>query len=118
MSIIDHIYLLESVHHHIEHKSTGTPREFAARLGISERKLYRILDELRDLGAIITYNVERSSYLYSNEVRINIHLRIDQFDSNKTKGGLFSKNVELLPFLAVGGPKLVPDSYWGNSPSP
>jgi DNA-binding Lrp family transcriptional regulator len=117
MSIIDHIYLLERVHHHIEHKSTGTPREFAERLQISERKLYRILDELRDLGAIIAYNTDRSSYIYGNEVSININFRIDQFDKVRTKGGNFSKNIELLPFLAVKRPTIVVDSYW-ESPNP
>jgi DNA-binding Lrp family transcriptional regulator len=111
MSIIDHIYLLERVHHHIEHKSTGTPREFADRLQISERKLYRILDELRDLGAVIDYNAERSSYMYGNEVQLNIHLRINERDKMQTKGGNYSKNIDLLPFLAVRGTRLVSDSY-------
>jgi hypothetical protein len=112
MSLIDHIYLLQHVHDRITHKSTGTPKEFAARLGISERKLYRILDELRDLGAEIVYNVERTSYLYGNEVKLDIHLRINERDQLHTTGGNFSENLDLLPILAVGGRKLVADSYW------
>jgi DNA-binding Lrp family transcriptional regulator len=117
MSIIDHIYLLERVHHHIAHKSSGGPKEFADRLGISERKLYRILDELRDLGAVIDFNADRSSYVYSNDVSIIINLRIDQFDKVSTKGGKFAQNLELLPYLAVKVHKLVVDSYW-ESPNP
>lgn|SRR5688572_25290676 len=111
MSLIDHIYLLQRVHDRIAHKSTGTPKEFADRLGISERKLYRILEELRDLGAIITFNSDRLSYIYINDVSININLRIDHFDKTRMKGGNSSKNFNLLPFLAVSVPKLVSDSY-------
>ncbi len=116
MSLIDHIYLLQSVHHHIEHKSTGTPKDFASRLGISERKLYRVLDELRDVGAEITFSAERSSYIYCNEVKINIYLRIEQNDKVRMKGGSFSKNLDLLPFLAVGCANLDSRINWEESP--
>lgn len=111
MSLIDHLYLLQRVHDRIEHKSTGTPKEFADRLHISERTLYRIMEELKDLGADIAYSTERSSYVYNNEVKINIHLKIGQMDKNQIKGGKSSVYFDPLPILAVRGPILVPDSY-------
>ena len=114
MSYIDYLLLLERIHFHIEHKSTGPAGAFAHRLGISERTLYRILAEMRDMGAIIEYNIDRESFIYGNEVKINIQIQID---ANRTKGGFFSGNLDLLPKLAVEVPKLVPDNYWA-SPNP
>ena len=63
------------------------------------------------------YNANRSSFIYENEVNIQIQIQIDQGDTKRTKGGFSSKNQELLPYLAVEEPKLVPDSYWA-SPNP
>jgi|SRR5690606_39005295 len=117
MSLIDHIFLLERIHDRIAHASTGTPREFAVRLGISERKLYRILDELRDMGAVIVYNAERASYLYENEVDLSIRLTIREDSLKRIKGGAFFKNFGPLPFLAVRALNIVSDNKW-ESPNP
>jgi transcriptional antiterminator len=111
MKIFEHIYLLERVHFHIEHKSTGTPKEFATRLNISERTLYRTIEVLKDLGADIVYSAERSSYVYKNDVKINIHLQIGQIDKSQSKGGNNSINFDPLPYLAVITSIIVPDSY-------
>lgn len=117
MSIINHLFLLQRVHDRIMHKSTGTPQEFADRLNISVRTLYRIMEELKDLGAEIAYSTERSSYVYNNDVKINIHLKIGQLDKNQIKGGKSLVDFEVLPFLAVCDPNLAVDSYWA-SPNP
>lgn len=117
MRFFDYIMLLERIHYHIEHKSTGPARAFAHRLGISERTLYRILADMKDMGALIEYNAERASFMYANEVRIQIQIRINQGSTKQIKGGFFSKNMELLPNLAVEEYKLVSDSYWA-SPNP
>ncbi len=75
MDTIKHIQLLERIHSLILHKSTGTPKQFAKKLNISESTLYRTLEELRDHGAIIIYDSNRPSYIYENEVTINFLLR-------------------------------------------
>jgi CTP-dependent riboflavin kinase len=111
MSYIEQLLLLDRIHYQIEHKSTGPSREFAQRLGISERKLFRILAEMRDMGAVIKYNTDRATFFYMNEVRIDIQIRIDHNNAIRTKGGDFSKNLDLLPFLALRDPIIVLDSY-------
>jgi ribosomal protein S25 len=71
MGLIDHINLLDRIHHHIEHKSTGAPGDFASRLGISQSKLYRILAELRYSGIEIIYDSNRESYVYTGSAKID-----------------------------------------------
>lgn len=52
----------------IRRKSTGTPKELAKKLGISERWLYELLKELRhDLGCPIKYSRSRRSYVYKKK---------------------------------------------------
>ena len=52
----------------IRMKSTGSPKEFADKLGISERSLYDFLDELKyDFDCPIAYCHLRRSYYYTCE---------------------------------------------------
>ncbi len=71
MGIINQIQLLDNIHYKIEHKCTGTPGDFAKRIGVSTSKLYRILAELRDGGVEIRYDNERNSYVYSGNFKID-----------------------------------------------
>ncbi len=52
----------------IRMKATGTPKEFAIKLGISERSLYDFLEELRnDSACPIAYCPLHRSYYYTRE---------------------------------------------------
>ncbi len=86
MGIIEHAQLLEQIHNLIKSKSTGTPSSFASHLNISERTLYRIIEELRDRGADIAFNTARMTYYYRNDVEIKLQVRIGDSGS-KVKGG-------------------------------
>ncbi len=88
MSFFNHIYLLERVHQFIKNKATGKPKDFALRLNISERTLYRVLEELKDRGAIIAYNQERSTYYYLNTVELKFSFQILSDETGVIKGGL------------------------------
>lgn len=70
MRLFSQINLLMQIHFHIEHKRTGTPKAFACRLHLSERSLYRILEELKDMDVNIIYNSIRCSYEYQGAFRI------------------------------------------------
>lgn len=43
-------------------KATGNPQAFARRLRISESTLYRLLKDMKEMGAKIVYNRSRLSY--------------------------------------------------------
>ncbi|MXV50387.1 HTH domain-containing protein [Pedobacter sp. HMF7647] len=60
---------IEAVDFLISARKTGTPTSFARRLNISERALYRLLEEMKELGAPISYCKLRRSYYYTEEGR-------------------------------------------------
>ena len=58
---LDRIALIDRL---IQIKGTGTPRQLAERLGISERTLYETLSLMKERGAPIQYCRVRRSYFY------------------------------------------------------
>ena len=53
----------------IRQKATGTPRELASKIGLSERMIYEYLDLMKQWGAEIRFCKEHQSYLYINNVK-------------------------------------------------
>jgi hypothetical protein len=77
MNFFTYLKTLERVHSLIRRKATGTPTELAARLGMPERNLYRLLSDMKNWGFPIQYCQDRQSYYYSCHVRFNLDLDID-----------------------------------------
>ena len=53
-------------------KATGTPEEFAEKLGIRRSTLFQSLQELREMGVDIKYSYLSQSYYYADGRRIKI----------------------------------------------
>ena len=60
-----YLSLLLQLDQFIRQKGTGSPPEFARKMGISERSLYEYLKVLKDLGAPIKWSRQDRSYYYS-----------------------------------------------------
>ena len=56
----------------IRQKGTGSPPEFARKVGISERSLYEYLKVLKNLGAPIRFSRQDHSYYYAIEGQFHI----------------------------------------------
>jgi hypothetical protein len=54
--------------------STGTPEEFAEKLGIRRSTLFQSLQEMREMGVNIKYSCIRQSYYYADSRRIKVKL--------------------------------------------
>ena len=52
--------------------STGTPHEFADKLGIRRSTLFQSLQEMREMGVDIRYSPNRQTYYYADDRRIRI----------------------------------------------
>ena len=69
----------------IEQEKTGTPKEFAKQLGISERTLNRYLNILRhEYHVDIAYSRINKSYYYKNNVEIIFTIKADEQTCSKT----------------------------------
>ena len=52
----------------IEKKKTGSPKELALKLGIKERMVYNVIDDLRlNLEIGISFSTEENSYVFSDK---------------------------------------------------
>lgn len=70
MSLVRHIERAQRMHRFIKFKRTGTPEEFASKMGVSQSMLYNIINEMKQLGAPIGYCRFRQTYLYIKEVEL------------------------------------------------
>ena len=55
MNFIKQIERLQILSKLIEDQNTGSPKDLSARLGISRRQLYSLVEELKDLGLDISF---------------------------------------------------------------
>ena len=62
MKIIDALNKLSLFSKLVEQESTGTPSEFAKRLGISRTSLYDLIDELKSYNIKIVYSRKRKTF--------------------------------------------------------
>lgn len=70
MTFIDRINKMEQIDQLIRLKATGSAREFANKLLISESSLYRFLDDLKKLGAEIKFDHSINSYRYQDPQKL------------------------------------------------
>ena len=79
----------------LKQRKTGTPVEFADRLGISRTSLYELVDELRSRGAPISYSKSGHTFYYSEPFEISITFNIrplkDDEEKNLSGGEIFSR---------------------------
>ena len=75
MSIIKYIDRLNQIDQLIRLKSTGTPKELAEKLNISEALLYKTLNEMKELGAPICYDKVSSTYYYSKQIGLELSFK-------------------------------------------
>jgi hypothetical protein len=89
MSLIKYLNRLRRMDSLISRMATGTPVEFAEKIGIKRSTLFQSLQEMREIGVDIRYSNIRQSYYYADGRRIKIGLeapeyRIDGSEKIKT----------------------------------
>lgn len=88
MNILEQIRLVEQLDQLIRMKATGTPKDIAARLEMSERNFYRLIDGMKTMGFPISYCKLRQTYFYEKTVKFSFEIyAIDEQEKGKIKGG-------------------------------
>ncbi|MBN1414508.1 MAG: hypothetical protein JW973_05365 [Bacteroidales bacterium] len=96
---------IRAIDHFIQKRSTGTPKELAKRVSISERALYETLSLMKDYGADINYNSFLRSYCYENEGEFEVKFGFKIVEnSEKTGGGktFFFMNLQGIMLTRMG----------------
>jgi predicted DNA-binding transcriptional regulator YafY len=67
MDVIKAIERIKTANTLIKNERTGSPKEFAASLGVSTRQLYNIFEFFKDYGATIKYSRTRETFYYTKK---------------------------------------------------
>mgnify|MGYP003574871509 CR=1 FL=1 len=102
MKLFEYIERINLLHKLISERRTGCPEILAKRLGISTSRLYVVLDELKLMGAPISYSRETQSYFYYLKFDIEIKASFKLLDNQELQNinaGITFNNYEPLLFL-------------------
>jgi len=103
MKVFEYLDRFSLMQRLLENRCTGTPYEFAGKLGISRTSLYETIDELKSRGAPIAYSKSIKTFYYTEpfEISISCYLRPMTFQEEKeyTGGKIFSR---ILFFRTLG----------------
>ena len=95
MNIFQDLYLLQRLDYLIRTHATGSPKDLARRLELSERQIFRLIQKMKDIGFPIAYSKSQQYYYYDGEVKIRFELVINKEKTIQIKGGnklnVFSK---------------------------
>jgi len=69
---------LKQMDYWISISKTGSPREFATKIGISERRLRDYIAYMQDYDAPISYCRKRKSYYYTIPGQFHIHISFEE----------------------------------------
>ncbi len=90
MKVLHYLERIEMIHKLVDQERTGTPAEFARRLGISRTRLYEIMDDLKLEGAPIAYSRSCRTFYYEEPFHISITFELKPLsfeDTRSVNGG-------------------------------
>jgi hypothetical protein len=83
MKTIKNLERLQQIHLLIEKERTGSPMELAGRMHISERLVYHLIEQLRDLQANISYDRARKTYYYCDDFKLQVTISVSVMSNNE-----------------------------------
>lgn len=78
MSLSDYIERINKIHYLLVSANTGTPAQLAKKLNISERRLYEIIEDLKNDKVPILYSRKMKTYYYGRPFEISARLIIKE----------------------------------------
>ena len=85
--LFERLRQLERLDQLIRMKATGSPKDLARRMEVSERTIHNLMNSLKLFGAEIGYCRNRESYYYLNEIKFRFDIVIEEEKMEKSKGG-------------------------------
>ncbi|MCI4667043.1 MAG: hypothetical protein MRZ79_02705 [Bacteroidia bacterium] len=114
MNLEKYKFRLEQIDQLIRMRSTGSPKAFSKKLGLSESQLYRILDAMKALNAPISYCKYRQTYYYQLDGRFYLGFECKESTLQNVRGGFGSvPYVGDIPYRSKQKRKFPFSSYFG-----
>ena len=85
MKTLRQLERLKKAHKLIQQHKTGTPNEFANKLHISEREMFRTINFLKEMDAQVVFNRKSNTYFYTNSFELSVHISIEVLVDNELK---------------------------------
>ena len=102
MNMIHQFERVKKINRMIKSAHTGSPKEFALELGISESHFYRYIEELQEMGIPIHYSRARKTYYYENNTELSLSYSLKLISDQGAKE-------------IIGGCKLIPSLLFYES---
>ena len=96
MKLFEHLERIEKFKKYLEQSKTGTPNEFARKIGVSRSSLYELIDELRSRGAPILYSKSSKTFYYEKPFEISITCKLKPIkdeDQKNYSGGTYLSRI-------------------------
>ena len=85
MIALKYLDRIERLHHLIKRKATGTPKELANRLEVSEASVYEYIKTLKEMGAPVAYDIYRKSYVYDRPCSLSLRYNVEVLEEDEIK---------------------------------
>ena len=83
MKTIKSLERLQQLHTLILKERTGSPKDLARRMNVSERLVYLLLEYLKDYNANIRYDRGRQTYYYFDDFELDIQISVAVISNNE-----------------------------------
>ena len=93
MNNLKQLERIKKIHRLIELQNTGRPKELAKKLNISERQVYVILEQLKEMDAPIRFNRRTNTYYYMRQFDIKINVSIQVISEENLMNIYAGKNL-------------------------
>jgi predicted DNA-binding transcriptional regulator YafY len=99
MKSLKNLERLQQLHQRINQENTGTPKELSNYMSISERLLYNLIEELKDISAPVCYSRSRKTYYYCDDFELEVNISVTALSNNEVTqlfGGSYFVNKNIL----------------------
>jgi hypothetical protein len=85
MKLFQYLDRIDMMNKLMTQRRTGSPLEFATRLGVSRTSLYEMIDELKSKDAPIVYSKSIRTFYYSSPFEITITCLLRPLSEDESK---------------------------------
>ena len=82
MHYINELERLHQLHGLIKNENSGTPKQIARKMQISERSIYRLIEKLKDLNAEVCFDRKRNTYYYLSPFELQFSITVKAISNN------------------------------------